>query len=114
MSKHLVASIDGSPVTPRMLCDALLSSDQLQYDNPHFWTAAFTLVRRIIGGVDYKGVREGMKNCIDKVLTLPQDINPKVKPTLKVKLSNMAKLFLKHFMFSHKNPLSSDNCDTHL
>lgn len=43
------------------MCECILSSDKLQYKNEDFWIKSFQLVRKIIGGVDYKGVREIMK-----------------------------------------------------
>lgn len=44
-----------------MLCDCILASDELVYKNADYWIECFNLIRRIIGGVDYKGVREIMK-----------------------------------------------------
>ena len=42
----------------------LLASEHLRPHKSDFWLAAFRLVRKIIGGVDYKGVREIMKHSI--------------------------------------------------
>lgn len=44
-----------------MLCDCILTSEKLVYENADHWIECFNLIRRIIGGVDYKGVREIMK-----------------------------------------------------
>lgn len=44
-----------------MLCDCILTNEKLTYQNADFWIESFSLVRRVIGGVDYKGVREIMK-----------------------------------------------------
>jgi len=38
----------------RLICEALLSSDKLSYQNTELWCMTLALVRRIIGGVDYK------------------------------------------------------------
>jgi len=38
----------------RLICEALLSSDKLSYQNSESWCMTLKLVRRIIGGVDYK------------------------------------------------------------
>lgn len=46
-----------------MLCDCILTSEKLVYKNSDYWIECFNLVRRVIGGVDYKGVREIMKVC---------------------------------------------------
>ncbi|CAH2248235.1 jg6980 [Pararge aegeria aegeria] len=56
----------------RMLCDCILTSEKLIYKNSDFWIECFCLIRRIIGGVDYKGVREIMKGCREKAQTLPK------------------------------------------
>ena len=40
----------------RPVCEALLSSSYLVYNNRDIWCSVFSLVRRIIGGVDYKVV----------------------------------------------------------
>lgn len=44
-----------------MLCDLILTSEKLIYQNGDYWIECFNLIRRIIGSVDYKGVREVMK-----------------------------------------------------
>ena len=41
------------------------------YTNLSHWVNSFKLVRQIVGGVDYKGVREIMKICIEKAASLP-------------------------------------------
>jgi mediator of RNA polymerase II transcription subunit 23 len=43
------------------VCEALLESEKLVYKNAKFWINSFVLMRKIIGEVDYKGVREIMK-----------------------------------------------------
>jgi mediator of RNA polymerase II transcription subunit 23 len=44
-----------------MVCECILSCEKLQYQQEDFWVESFRLIRKIIGGVDYKGVREIMK-----------------------------------------------------
>jgi len=44
-----------------MVCECILSCEKLQYQQEDFWVECFRLIRKIIGGVDYKGVREIMK-----------------------------------------------------
>ena len=77
-----------------------------------FWVTAFRLVRRIIGGVDYKGVREIMKArknifsaldifyqhfllqvCIDKVQTLPVTLDPATSPHLRAVIELLTHIF---------------------
>ncbi len=72
----LEESVAKRVVGARQVCDAILNSDQLKPERVDFWVAAFSLVRRIVGGVDYKGVREIMKICVDKVIALPSAHDP--------------------------------------
>lgn len=53
-----------------MLCDCILTNEKLVYQNADFWIESFNLIKRIIGGVDYKGVREIMKVRIINSLEL--------------------------------------------
>ncbi|TRY72734.1 hypothetical protein TCAL_11188 [Tigriopus californicus] len=82
LKELLVGAVGVNAVSARQVCDAVLGSEQLRYEHESFWTVSFALVRRIVGGVDYKGVREIMKKCIEKVLSLPSDIDPSASPQL--------------------------------
>lgn len=53
-----------------MLCDCILTSEKLVYENADYWIECFNLIRRIIGGVDYKGVREIMKVSNSKTFSV--------------------------------------------
>ena len=71
---HLLElAVSQKVVSARQVCDALLASEHLRPQKSDFWLATFRLVRKIIGGVDYKGVREIMKHSIEKVtaMTVP-------------------------------------------
>jgi len=66
----------GRHVVPaRLVCESLLNCEKLVYTNCEHWVQSFALVRKIVGGVDYKGVREIMKNCIEKAAMLPVGLN---------------------------------------
>ena len=65
------------------MCDALLASEHLRPHKSDFWLAAFRLVRKIIGGVDYKGVREIMKHSIEKVTAMAAP-DPALEPQVQV------------------------------
>ncbi|KAI5702002.1 hypothetical protein M8J75_015647 [Diaphorina citri] len=67
----------------RLVCECILSSDKLQYKNEDFWIKSFQLVRKIIGGVDYKGVREIMKICCEKACAMPPVLTANVAPQFK-------------------------------
>lgn len=38
----------------RMVCESLINSDTLEWERTQLWALTFKLVRKIIGGVDYK------------------------------------------------------------
>ncbi|KAH0954985.1 hypothetical protein HN011_002731 [Eciton burchellii] len=67
----------------RLVCECILSCDKLQYQLADFWVECFVLIRHIIGGVDYKGVREIMKGCKEKAQTIPARLDASVQPQLK-------------------------------
>lgn len=71
------------PQNFRMVCEQILSCDRLVYQNKNFWIESFQLIRKIINGVDYKGVREVMKGCRDKIQSFPYNINLSVMPQMK-------------------------------
>lgn len=38
----------------RMVCQALINSEMLEWERTQLWALTFKLFRKIIGGVDYK------------------------------------------------------------
>ncbi|XP_051162012.1 mediator of RNA polymerase II transcription subunit 23 [Leptopilina boulardi] len=67
----------------RLVCECILNCDKLIYQAEDFWVKCFSLIRNIIGGVDYKGVREILKGCRDKAQTIPTRLPTTVQPQLK-------------------------------
>ncbi len=47
----------------RMVCQALVGSDSLEWERTQLWALTFKLIRKIIGGVDYK-VKNKLKACV--------------------------------------------------
>ncbi|CAG9138091.1 unnamed protein product [Plutella xylostella] len=80
-------------IQARMLCDCILSNEKLEYQNADFWIQSFYLIRRVVGGVDYKGVREIMKGCREKAFTLPVHLNSSVLPQMKALCSVVEYIF---------------------
>ncbi|XP_004083784.2 mediator of RNA polymerase II transcription subunit 23 isoform X2 [Oryzias latipes] len=67
----LAMAVETSLLPPRMVCVALISSDSLEWERTQLWALTFKLIRKIIGGVDYKGVRDLLKGVLDKIQTVP-------------------------------------------
>ena len=44
-------------LTAQQVCDTIVNSDKLVYTNTDHWVQSFNLVRNIVGGVNYKGVK---------------------------------------------------------
>ncbi|KAF2361259.1 Mediator complex subunit Med23 [Trinorchestia longiramus] len=67
---HSVATIirklaTANTIPPKLLCVTVLTHEKLKPENTVFWTTAFGLIKDVIIGVDYKGVREIMKMCLE-------------------------------------------------
>ncbi|ROL44013.1 Mediator of RNA polymerase II transcription subunit 23 [Anabarilius grahami] len=67
----LAMAVETSLLPPRMVCQALIGSDSLEWERTQLWALTFKLIRKIIGGVDYKGVRDLLKAVLDKIQTVP-------------------------------------------
>lgn len=66
----------------RSVCEQILSSDKLDYKHELFFVECFKMIRKLIGGVDYKGVREIMKLCREKVNSFPQSFPTSLIPQI--------------------------------
>uniref|UniRef100_A0A3Q4I764 Mediator of RNA polymerase II transcription subunit 23 n=1 Tax=Neolamprologus brichardi TaxID=32507 RepID=A0A3Q4I764_NEOBR len=71
----LAMAVETSLLPPRMVCVALISSDSLEWERTQLWALTFKLIRKIIGGVDYKGVRDLLKAVLDKIQTIPTTVS---------------------------------------
>ncbi|KAG2468242.1 MED23 polymerase, partial [Polypterus senegalus] len=52
----LAMAVEKNLLPPRMVCEALINSDSLEWERTQLWALTFKLIRKIIGGVDYKVV----------------------------------------------------------
>jgi mediator of RNA polymerase II transcription subunit 23 len=74
--------VNSNILSARLVCEQILSCEKLCFKNQLFWIECFHLIRRIIGGVDYKGVREIMKGCREKANSFPENLNSSVLPQM--------------------------------
>ncbi|KAG1928666.1 mediator of RNA polymerase II transcription subunit [Pimephales promelas] len=74
----LAMAVETSLLPPRMVCQALIGSDSLEWERTQLWALTFKLIRKIIGGVDYKGVRDLLKAVLDKIQTVPSFVSSAV------------------------------------
>ena len=85
--------VEKNVLQAQMVCECILNSEKLTYKNSVFWIECFNLIRKIIGGVKYKGVRDIMKICREKVQTLPVRLTASVMPQMKAAESVLEHLF---------------------
>ena len=71
----IMSSLPSRSATPSSTATSWSTVQCRLYTNTEHWVRSFTLVRNIVGGINYKGVREIMKNCIEKASLLPSGIN---------------------------------------
>ncbi|KQK77519.1 hypothetical protein AAES_125189 [Amazona aestiva] len=71
-------AVETGLLPPRMVCESLINSDMLEWERTQLWALTFKLVRKIIGGVDYKGVRDLLKVILEKILTIPNTVSSAV------------------------------------
>ncbi|XP_014671221.1 PREDICTED: mediator of RNA polymerase II transcription subunit 23-like [Priapulus caudatus] len=67
--------VEHNVVYAKLVCETILMSDKLQYQSSALWCQCFQLVRRIIGGVDYKGVRDMLKLLFSRLQNVPAVVN---------------------------------------
>uniref|UniRef100_A0A6G1S1F0 Mediator of RNA polymerase II transcription subunit 23 n=1 Tax=Hypotaenidia okinawae TaxID=2861861 RepID=A0A6G1S1F0_9GRUI len=74
----LAMAVETGLLPPRMVCESLINSDTFEWERTQLWALTFKLVRKIIGGVDYKGVRDLLKVILEKILTIPNTVSSAV------------------------------------
>ena len=52
-----------------------MTSDLLTPNHVERWKQTFSMVRRVVGGVDYKGCRDLLRTMLEKTLTIPTTDN---------------------------------------
>ncbi|XP_050057825.1 mediator of RNA polymerase II transcription subunit 23-like [Aphis gossypii] len=67
-------------VSSRLMCECIINSEYLVYTNSEFWIECFHIIKSILATVDYKGVREIMKGCFEKVVAMPKALPASVLP----------------------------------
>lgn len=70
-------------LSARAVCEQILSCEKLDFKNELFFVECFKMIKKLIGGVDYKGVREIMKGCREKANSFPVSLPTSILPQLK-------------------------------
>ncbi|GAB6022180.1 Mediator of RNA polymerase II transcription subunit 23 [Chamberlinius hualienensis] len=95
----LETAVLSNVIPAKLVCDALLTNDLLSHQNEELWCQTFSVILRIISGVDYKGVRDMLKIIFDKASRLPDKFNSALLP----QINALEKLV--HFIFDRNNSL---------
>lgn len=74
--------VEYNVVPAKPICDALLDHELLSYKASLMWTKTFQLMRKIIGGVDYKGCRDLLRGILEKCQGIKEDENVSVMPDI--------------------------------
>lgn len=69
-------------LSARAVCEQILSCEKLDFKNELFFCECFKMIKKLIGGVDYKGVREIMKGCREKANSFPIELSTSILPQL--------------------------------
>ncbi|CAL4182869.1 unnamed protein product, partial [Meganyctiphanes norvegica] len=78
----LQSLLQSNTLYAKVVCTVLLADENLTPDNEVFWMSSFLLVKKIITGVDYKGVREIMKMCLERARLLPVNLRRSQLPLM--------------------------------
>uniref|UniRef100_A0A4W3IBS6 Mediator of RNA polymerase II transcription subunit 23 n=1 Tax=Callorhinchus milii TaxID=7868 RepID=A0A4W3IBS6_CALMI len=74
----LAMAVECGLLPPRLVCETLINSESLEWERMQLWALTFKLIRKIIGGVDYKGVRDLLKAILEKIQTIPTTVSSAV------------------------------------
>ncbi|XP_074643703.1 mediator of RNA polymerase II transcription subunit 23-like [Tubulanus polymorphus] len=71
----LESMVEHNLVPAKAICESLVNCDKLNYKACDLWCSSFWLMRKIIGGVDYKGCRDLLRLILEKCSLIPQSEN---------------------------------------
>lgn len=74
--------VKNNVLNSRNVCEQILGSEKLDYKNELFFVECFKMINKFIGAVDYKGVREIMKLCREKVNLFPAALATSILPQI--------------------------------
>lgn len=87
MAGLLESMVENSIIPARPVCEAILNQDRLHYEVPHMWTKTFQLLKKIIGGVEYKGCRDLLRSIMERIQMIPEVGNISLTPQIDVVVS---------------------------
>lgn len=74
--------IQQHPNLGKAVCEALLSSENLDHHNQNSWMRSFGCIEEILPTVDYKGVRDILKYVLEIIYLLPERFDTAIIPQL--------------------------------
>ncbi|XP_006823274.1 mediator of RNA polymerase II transcription subunit 23-like [Saccoglossus kowalevskii] len=80
----LGSAVETRHIPPKLICDALLKCSKLDYNNSDLWYQTFVLIRKIIGSVDYKGCTDLLRTILERINSIPVNLNVSTLKQLEV------------------------------
>lgn len=80
--------VDQGVIPPLMLCDQILDCKELVHQNQNFWIESIRLIKSTLTpkknspALDYKGIREIMKDCCERAQSFPTVLTANTLPQL--------------------------------
>lgn len=74
--------VKNNVLSARVVCEQILCTEKLDFKHELFFVECFKLIKKLIGGVDYKGVREIMKGCREKANSFPSELSTSCMPQM--------------------------------
>lgn len=87
LASLLETMVENNILQAKCVCESLLQHEKMVYQNKQPFIRAFKLIRKIIGGVDYKGCRDLLRVILEKSLLIPGQnaaVMPQVDALMKV------------------------------
>lgn len=74
--------IQQHPSLGKAVCEALLSGDNIDYQNQNYWMRSFEYITEILPTIDYKGVRDILKMVLEIIYLMPSSFDIALIPQL--------------------------------
>ncbi|KAM7295580.1 mediator of RNA polymerase II transcription subunit 23 [Ixodes scapularis] len=71
-------AVTSNVLQAKPVCEALLASEKFHYTVEEYWCQSLSLIQKIVGGIEYKGVRDLLKVVFEKALSIPSSVNVSV------------------------------------
>lgn len=82
--------IQQHPNLSKAVCEALLTVDNIDYQNQNYWMKSFNYITEILPTIDYKGVRDVLKMVLEIIYIMPERFDTSMVPQLDILYSTFS------------------------